>query len=368
MATSRQSQFITPLLHALGPISQLDPASLVSEKKLGSDLSFEFLLPQFVETINAAKKLQTVDFEKIPYGHLSQLNSSFTQILSLLQQIAAFSPTSHGNPLQAREALAQGLEDHWNSIYLIVRTILGNSDVESAKNEMDLILSQVKTSVQLSSDAAESLRAKQTEIDRNLDLFLKEKTETFEKEGAEKLELVNRALDEVRNAAAEAGVSQTSVHFKKEADEHFDSSVKWRNGLILIILLLILFSFFGTELLELTGTKIPDTTTDGVQLAIFLTQKGLIVFCLIFALIWAARNYGAARHNYVVNKHRNNALGSFQAFSTSAADSQTKSAVLIQATQSIFTPQASGYVKSDGENSPSSPIVEILRSTGVSKE
>ena len=102
--------------------------------------------------------------------------------------------------------------------------------------------------------------------------------------------------------------------------------------------------------------------------AIFLTQKGLIVFCLIFALIWAAKNYGATRHNYVVNKHHNNALGSFQAFATSAADAQTKSAVLIQATQSIFTPRASGYVKSDGENSPSSPIVEILRSTGVSKE
>ncbi len=349
-------------------IAQLDPVSLISEKRLGSDLSFEFLLPLFVETINAASKIQALDFDKIPYTALAQLHASFTQIQSILQQIAAFSPTAHGNPLQARDTLAQGLEDQWGSIYLTVRTILGNSDGEAAKNEIDVLLSQVKTSVQLSSDAAESLRAKQTEIDRNLDVFMKEKSESFEKEGTEKLELVNRVLEEVRNAAAEAGVSQTAIHFKTEADEHLVSSKKWRNGLIFIIIALILFSLFGTELLKWAGTAIPDANTNNVQLAIFLTQKGLIVFCLIFALIWAAKNYGAARHNYVVNKHRNNALGSFQAFSTSAADAQTKSAVLIQATQSIFAPQASGYVKSDGENSPSSPIVEILRSTGVSKE
>ena len=290
MPTARQSQYIAPLQQTLGSIAQIDSASLVSENRLGSELSFEFLLPLFNETIAAATKLLKLDFDRIPYIVLTQLQGPFTQILSYLQQIASFSPASHGNAAQAREALAQGLEDNWGSIYTMVRTILGTSDEEIARKEIDGLMSQVRTSVQLSSDAAESLRSKQAEIDHNLAAFLNEKAVNFEKEGAEKLELVNKALNEVRNAAAEAGVSQTSIHFKNEAEEHLTSSNKWRYTLLSIIAILILFSVFGTKFLEWTGTAIPDASTNNVQLAIFLTQKGLIVFCLIFALIWAAKN------------------------------------------------------------------------------
>ena len=365
MPTPRQTQFIEPLIQALNSIAQFEPVNLVAEKKLGSELSFEFLLPLFIEVISTVNKLRLLHIDKIPYQILSQLATIFGQINSILQQIASFSPGSHGNPLQARDALAQSLEDSWNAIYITVRTLLGSGDEDAAKNEIDVLLSQVNTSVQLSSEAAESLRAKQSEISNNLDTFIKEKTEAFEKEGSEKLKLVSNALDEVRKAAAEAGVSQTSAYFKIEANDHLLFSQRWLRALCAVIICLILFSLFGTDILRYFGTATPDKDSSNIQLAIFLTQKGLIVFCLIFALIMSAKNYGAARHNYVVNKHRNNALSSFQAFATSAADEQTKSAVLIQATQSIFTPQASGYVKNDGENSASSPIIEILRSAGA---
>jgi hypothetical protein len=70
----------------------------------------------------------------------------------------------------------------------------------------------------------------------------------------------------------------------------------------------------------------------------------VIVFSLLLSgMLWVGRIYRAARHNYVVNKHRQNALRTFETF-VKSADPQIKSAVLLQTTGCIFTAQNTGYV------------------------
>jgi hypothetical protein len=364
MPTNRQNQYLPQLHPILGQIASINPESIVQREKLGSELSFELILPLVVEIVSAARGLQKTNLDRIPYGLLSGILSAFQQINQLLVQIMSFSPTQHGNAIQARDSYAMQIEDQWNGLFSQVRMILGSQDDDVAKSQIEALAAQVRTTVQLSSDAADSLRSKQQEIDHMLAKFLEERKETFDKEGAEKLKIIDHALNEVRKAAVEAGVSQTSKYFHDEASEHLKTSFLWLGATGLSILLLVLFSLLGTSLLTYLGNPQPLAGAEGVEHIRYLAQKGLIVFCLIFALILSAKNYGAARHNYVVNKHRNNALSSFQAFAASATDDQTKSAVLIQATQSIFSPQASGYVKTDGDNSPQTPVIEILRSVG----
>lgn len=361
MATARQKNLIGQIVPVLDSIVNFEPPDLIQRERLGSELSFDFLLPLLTEICSSVKRLREVDLEKVPFGTLNQIFGPLQQIRGILGQIKAFSPASHGNALQVRDTYAASLEDHWNNLYLPMKAILAVPEEESRKKELEGLSSQIQTSVQLSSDAADNLRTKQFEIENSLDVFLKEKSAEFEREGEAKLELINKALDDVRNAAAEAGVSQNAVYFKDEAEEHLRDSRFWRNSLVFVTVILLLFSMFGTEIFNFLGSPEPGPTAGTVVQIKYLSQKALVVFCLFFGLIWSARNYGASRHNYVVNKHRNNALGSFQAFVSSARDDQTRNAVLIQATQSIFSPQPSGYVKSDGENSPSSPIVEIIR-------
>lgn len=364
MPTNRQNQYLPQLHQILGQISSITPEMIVQREKLGSELSFELIFSQVVEIVSAAKSLQKSNLDRVPYGILAAITGPLQQIGQLLQQVLSFSPTQHGNAIQVRDSYAMGIEDQWNALYPQIRMILGNQDDDFAKNQIDALTAQVRTTVQLSSDAAESLRSKQQEMDHLLGKFLEERKEAFDKEGAEKLAVIDRALDEVRKAAVEAGVSQTSRYFHDEANEHKSASFAWLVATVVAIVLLVLFSLFGTSLLTHLGNPEPSAGAENFVHVRYLAQKGLIVFCLIFALILSAKNYGAARHNYVVNKHRNNALSSFQAFASSAADDQTKSAVLIQATQSIFSPQTSGYVKTDGENSPQAPVIEILRSVG----
>lgn len=364
MPSNRQNQYLPQLHQILGQVASISPESIVQREKLGSELSFEFILPQVVEIVSAARGLQKTNLDRVPFGILAAILGNFQQINQLFQQVISFSPAQHGNASQVRDSYAMGIEDQWNALYPQIRMILGSQDDDVAKNQVEALTAQVRTAVQLSSDAADSLRSKQQEIDHMLTKFLDERKETFDKEGAEKLAIIDRALNEVRNAAVEAGVSQTSKYFHDEASEHRRTSFAWLGATGLSIVLLVLFSLFGTSLLTYLGNPEPLAGAENLVHVRYLAQKGLIVFCLIFALILSAKNYGAARHNYVVNKHRNNALSSFQAFAASAADDQTKSAVLIQATQSIFSPQASGYVKTDGDNSPQTPVIEILRSVG----
>jgi len=68
-------------------------------------------------------------------------------------------------------------------------------------------------------------------------------------------------------------------------------------------------------------------------------------------------------HNFVVNKHRQNALSTFQAFSEATInDPDTKNAILLQATQCIFSPQPSGFINKENEQENSNKIIEIFKS------
>lgn len=82
---------------------------------------------------------------------------------------------------------------------------------------------------------------------------------------------------------------------------------------------------------------------------------------------WSARNYRAQRHNEVVNRHRQNALRTFETFAVAATEPATKDAVLIAAAKSIFEAQRSGYLVGELEKVPSGAVIEILKSA-ISKD
>jgi hypothetical protein len=77
--------------------------------------------------------------------------------------------------------------------------------------------------------------------------------------------------------------------------------------------------------------------------------------------------YRSQWHNHVVNKHRQNALSTFETFVKAASDEQTKNAVLIQATQCIFSQQPTGFVAHDSDGAPSPQILEIVRGVVADK-
>lgn len=104
----------------------------------------------------------------------------------------------------------------------------------------------------------------------------------------------------------------------------------------------------------------------GTSLSVIVQEAlaKLIVFSgLSYALLWCARNYAANRHNYVLNKHRENSLATFETFAKAAeGDPEIKSAILLQATTSIFAAQTTGYATKEPDVDQPSKIIEIMRS------
>ena len=103
----------------------------------------------------------------------------------------------------------------------------------------------------------------------------------------------------------------------------------------------------------------PDATTP--QVVQMFTSKVVILGLLFTATIWCGRLYKAARHQGSINKHRANALRTFQAFTKAASDDAARDAVLMETTKSIFAFTTSGYLENESTPDGGLKIVEVVK-------
>jgi hypothetical protein len=82
---------------------------------------------------------------------------------------------------------------------------------------------------------------------------------------------------------------------------------------------------------------------------------------MLTGTLWCGKCYKALTHLVIVNRHRALGLRTLQAFANAAADAQTKDAVLLEATRSIFGNVPTGYVDVANVDSDHK-VVEIVRS------
>lgn len=337
MATLEQEkQMHDELRKLLDELNAIEPESLVRADVLGKDLSFEAGLPVFRRTLGLFRDLSQCNLDNVSYEALQQMHSLANQVLTYFKQIQAFSIQQHpSNPVDARNSLIQQLRDQWNTYYVTITPHISYAIRKGT--DFDALEREARGTLALQKQLAGEFK---TEKDKIL----------IEMQGA---------LERVRQAAAEAGVAQHAIHFKEEAELHKAQSLYW-----LIAVAVFAAATVGYALWSL-GPQLNDLAAATVPRAIQLILPRLVViFVLTYGLVFSARNFGSSRHNFVVNRHRQNALSSFETFVKGAGDAQTKDAVLLQATQSIFSPQDSGFVKNEGAPNLGSQIVEVVRGTG----
>jgi len=215
--------------------------------------------------------------------------------------------------------------------------------------------------------------------------------EEYEAKAKQTLGEVQATLQVAKEAAKHVGIVEHARVFEDEADRHKRAAYWW---LAFTIIFAVLAGVVALHIFLKTEQRIADalsksssgqntttaqspsaqnTTTDSkadgltaleIQLAI---SKFIVLSILLSASIWAGKVYKSHRHNFVVNRHRSNALATFQTFATGTADPQTKNAVLLQATTCIFAPQNTGYVGQEKEADGFPQILEIVRGVGPGK-
>jgi hypothetical protein len=105
----------------------------------------------------------------------------------------------------------------------------------------------------------------------------------------------------------------------------------------------------------------PDDLYSAVQLAI---SKVLIFAVLSYVLYLSTKNYLAQKHNAVINKHRQNALMTYEALVDAAKETSNREIILTHASACIFAPQPTGYTGGQSSEGPvAKSVVELLTNT-----
>lgn len=341
MATPEaEAQARNALKTTLDSLSNIRAEDLAREADLGKQLNFSAGIPAFRRLLGLYSDLSTGTLDNLPQSVLTQLQQQAQQALTFFQQVISFNP-SQGNPAQARDNLIRQIQDAYDSQFPILEPHLAYS----VRRDTDF--------AELERKARESVKATEK--------ALADQKEALAKGLAE----METALKSVRDAAAEAGVAQHAINFQAESKEHKDEAQKWLRwtglvGAFGVVLVLALFVWPFHPETSFTGATTPQ--------AIYAVASRLLVFSIFyFALVWCGRNFMAHRHNYIVNKHRQNALATFRAFVAAAGDDkEVKNAVLLQASSSIFTAQPSGYFSKQAVQPPPTNLVEVIKSVHAS--
>lgn len=175
---------------------------------------------------------------------------------------------------------------------------------------------------------------------------------------------VEKIEKDLKESAQAGAVNERAEYFSDEADKHWWYSVY---AISVAVIFAVLISVYGlylvfgyTSIVEASSTIQERPMWIVTRLAI--TRIALFSL-LFFGLVTAARTYRSERHNYVVNRHRYNALMTFEVFVNTTEEQQVKNAVLLRTTESIFSPQQTGF-KPDNtsqQSSFSTNVADVIR-------
>ncbi len=303
---------------------------LPREKELGTTLNFKGAVEPAKRLIDLYKRISVNVLVDFPQSVLQQLwtqaNTDHTRLTDILQ-------FEGGQTVDARDALIGKLDTAYQSCFTILYPFISYS------------ISKTVDFQRLEADGRATIQSIQDNVKKITGELKEAQTEA------------GKILADIREAAAEHGVSQQAVYFKQAAEKHEDQAGKWLTGTIWLAVVMTLYAVASLFIHKIPFLK-PDTTAVSIQLAI---SKALIFAVISYMLYMCVRNFLANRHNVVVNKHRQNALMTYTAIMDAAKDIEQKEVVLSQAASCIFAPQSTGYSRVEGSGAPSAKsVVELL--------
>ena len=325
-----------------GFISQIDAVStedLVAETRLGSGYSFSNARSLFESIKEFVEQLRPLNGVGTPTRMVGKVNTAFQQVLSTIQQIKSYTPSNYSNQNQ-RGLLIQELQNGYDNLVEVTVPVLLydqllSSGIKNTQAEMRSLLEGI--------DAQRDQLAGVVNESKEL-------------------------LAGQKKFSAEIAIGGYGTLFAKEAKEHADAAKRWLAVTSVLAALTAVAAVANYRVSVILLDEFARTPTSPVlsfpaSLTVQFTIAKVILFTIgLSAAYWSARVFRSHRHNSIVNKHRANALSSFQEFVVSTTDPEVKNAVLLQTTSCIYAPQPTGF-SSGNDTDGDSPlrILEIVR-------
>lgn len=308
-------------------ILKADAKALVRTEDFGIKNDFRDAVELIVGIQRLVQALDNLDLRRLPLQRLSTIGDHISEILKSLEAI------KNSNEPAQRDNLISNLETRFNGAIESSGAILFLSFD-------DTVISGLQGQAKGKLAEIEKLAASQTE----------------------QVQSVEELLSKAKALATGSAITEYARIFMDESEAATESANNWFWGTFWAIVVTL-----GTGvILFFTMNMSAEVPTSALVLRGL--SKFVLLSFLVGVVVWCSRVYRAYLHNSVVNKHRANALNVFDAFSRAAGtDLQTKHAVLLQATSAIFSPQSSGFIPDDKDQSTAPQIVEIFKSMAEAK-
>lgn len=317
---------------ALSRIQNFDVDELPRVEELGSRLNFSDVVVSAQQLIDLYKRLSITALQDFPDQILTPIRDNANNHYKLFSQILEFDPGQQ-DPSSARTNFINQVSAAYQPAFQALHPYISYSLHRSADFQ------------RLDSDARATLQAIEDKSDK-----ISENLGQHEKDA-------KAALDEIRRVAAEEGVTKQAAHFNAEYEHHTTEAERWQGYAVKLAVTLGIFAVISLFLHKIPFLK-PENMYDAVQLSI---SKFLIFSVMAYMLFLSAKNFLNHKHNAIVNKHRQNALMTHTALVEASGDEGVRDAVLLQASNCIFSPQSTGYSSSpENDASNQKSMVEIL--------
>lgn len=324
------TELVSEVLDLLTQIANVEPKKLARRSALGEEFSLDEAIAPIQKTTGFFRSIPRENLEELPDPPLDQIKQQALWFLALIQRLRSFSPSKEDNPAAARQSLLNEAGGSYISVFNALYPYV--SFLASKQRDISEVENQARAAAAFATSEATRL---------------KELLEAREREATD-------ILGKVREVAAEQGVSQQAHYFKEEAEEHDTLAKTWESYTVKVAIGLGAYAV-ATAIFAIFYT--PNNPYAAVQLAL---SKILIFAVIAYMLFHCARTTLAHRHNAVVNHHRENALLTFNALSSAAAEPDKRDIVLTHAASCIFSPQETGYTKQSGVQGSAVQVVEAL--------
>lgn len=325
---------VQEILKITAQILEYNIEQLAERRELG-EVNFQDGKNLFKKILELYEDLKPLPLELLPMDVLQQINSHTQQVFSNLRDISTFSLKGLQNPTQIRDEFLRRADTYYNSAFKIIAPWLGYLNLKSADAQ------------ETARRSKELLETARNQIEQELSNI------------AGKKQQVEETVQAIRKASAEVGVAQHGTRFSDVANSYGSQAKKWLKTACWLA---------GATVVGAVGLLIlwhPYTGSLDAEAVQHIIGKFVIISILLTGAVWSARNYRSLKHLQVANEHRQHSLGTFETFVQATSDQDTKDAVLLETTKSIFRSTSSGFVPDGDENEPTAKVYEIVRNLKV---
>lgn len=314
-------------------------------------LSFEIVHPELLVVCEMLQEILTAPREsliRLSKDNVQQIKNNLQKLMAIFSEIQSFglqNSSESQNLNEEHKSISQNIVRLSHDIKRELGPTISYLNSKKAEQLETQVMAALDDTV---NDTVEKLN---TETDR-----LQEQSNQAEQNEEKRQEDFNQLREQWEDLLAEGSVSRHEKIFSEQADKHQRLARRWLISTVVLVVGFGLIFYWFFNALKLGGTA-----WVGVLQNIF--TKGFLLSLIYLVLNRSIKSYTAEKHLEVVNRHRQNALRTFNAFHSAAGENQeTQDAVLIAATSAIFDANQSGYLSTRIRGSESvSPIQQVVR-------